>query len=146
MSGFALLPDHAMAQSADRELPQPNPEDLKHGAVLCSWMILLGTKKIGEKCYPGQDTEFQALLAQSIARVDQFIIDNAPMTREKLEELKQASPFGGEIPTESLCSGDYRKFYEIEKEAYGKLGPEALRRGIDDLLSVPRQPVMNPCL
>jgi hypothetical protein len=130
----------AIAQQNPPQFPNPNPEDLKHGAVLCAWGIYLAAKDIGETCYPSRDTAFQATLEKEIARIDRFILDNAPMTKEQLEQLKQTPPFKPQ--TALLCQQDLRHLYEVLRKA----GPQKLDSSITDLLSVPRKPVLNPCL
>jgi hypothetical protein len=129
----------AYAQQPEQEFAL-NPEDVKHGAVLCSWGILLGVREFGDKCDPEKDVRFQAALDDAIARIDQFIIDNAPMTREKVEQYKQSLL---RVPRDKLCkTPDLRQLYELERKA----GPEDIARNVTDLLSVPRKPVANPCL
>jgi hypothetical protein len=130
-AGFAMMPGHAMAEPADKILPQPNPEDIKHGAVLCIWMIYLGLREFGAKCYPSEAREVQALLDETIARVDDFIIENGPTTRQELERLKQTRPYGP-LPANELCKSDLRIMYEKLRENLQKNGQDAIRQGVTD--------------
>jgi hypothetical protein len=135
--------DFATAQQTQPQqtLPQlsaPNPEDIKHGAVLCVWSIYIMTKEFGDHCLSPKDEKTQSLLDQAIAHIDQFIIDNTPATREEVEKLKRAVANTGD----PVCSPVARRLYERVQKA----GSEEMDRSIANLLSVPRKPAMNPCL
>jgi hypothetical protein len=141
-----VLPSFAMQQETEHPeqekappLGKPNPEDLKHGAVLCSWSIFLIVRTIGNTCYAPKDEEFRNTLDREIARIDKFIMDNRPATPEELEILRQGLAF---MPPDYLCSDQSRQFYEV----FRNWGREKIRQGVTDLLSVPRKPAMNPCL
>ena len=140
MPGFAMQQE---TEHPEKEKPpplgKPNPEDLKHGAVLCSWSIYLAVRAIGDICYPQEDKKFRNTLDQEIARIDKFIMDNTPATPDDLEILRQRLTF--QYPA-SVCNGDGRKFYEMLRN----LGSEKMHQSVTKLLSVPRKPAMNPCL
>jgi hypothetical protein len=95
---------------------------------------------MGDECFANEDAEFKAALSEGIERIDQFIIDNAPTTSERLAKAKRDMRFVS--PEISICRPDLVSIYLNMRQA----GPEALRRSIADLLSVPRKPAMNPCL
>jgi 16S rRNA C1402 (ribose-2'-O) methylase RsmI len=117
------------------------------GAVLCAWMLYSAAEQIGETCFKGQDSAYQAELRNSLARIDRFIIANSPervtqaqldarRTTSRRENLAAASRTGG------LCTGEMRELYT----AFRTVGADGLRAGVDDLLSIPRKPVFNPCV
>ena len=112
------------------------------GAVMCIWGIYVGLQQIGDTCFAGQDQDFKAQLADSIARTDRFIIANSPerVTQADLEARKQYGR--AEAVQFGLCSGDGVQMYRMMRDQ----GPAALKAGTDELLSIPRKPVMNPCL
>jgi hypothetical protein len=70
-------------------LGTPNPEDVAHGAVLCAWSIYIAIKETGSRCFADDDPDLKAALDASIARIDQSIIDNAPMSDEQFQSYKQ---------------------------------------------------------
>jgi hypothetical protein len=140
MPGFAMQQEteHPEQEKAP-PLGKPNPEDLKHGAVLCSWVIFLAVRAIGDTCYPQEDEKFRKTLDQEIARIDKFIMDNTPATPEELEILRRRLTV---VYPASVCNDDGRKFYELLRNR----GPEKIHQSVTSLLSVPRKPAMNPCL
>jgi hypothetical protein len=114
------------------------------GAVLCAWGIYESIRVIGRECHQGQDVAFRTELDQSLARIDDFIMKNSrqsPITKadlnaRRMEGLKQLHASG------NICMGDGEKMYVM----FRTRGAPALRAQTTDLLSVPREPVMNPCL
>lgn len=114
------------------------------GAVLCAWSMLAAAKQIGDRCFPGQDRALREELDRSIERTEAFIVENssAPVTRADLQSFKSArGPKDGAASAE-LCRSDWAELYVGLRAG----GAEALRAYTDDLLSLPREPVMNPCL
>jgi uncharacterized short protein YbdD (DUF466 family) len=113
---------------------------MAHGAVLCAWSIYIAIKETGSRCFANEDPEFKAALDDSIARIDQFITDNAPMTGEQFQRYKQhATDFTNSF---DVCSRDYKMMYEAMRKA----GPNEIRDSTARMLAVPRKPAMNPCL
>jgi hypothetical protein len=113
------------------------------GAVLCVWGILEAVRAAGRECFKGQDAEFQTELDTSISGIDQFIIRNSsrPVTQAGLDDrraqaLKQLHSLG------DICTGDAARMYEGLRAR----GVDELRANTTDMLSVPREPVINPCL
>lgn len=113
------------------------------GAVLCIWSIYDAVRLVGQECHPGQDAAFQAELEQSIARIDDFIIANSthPVSKEQLE-ARRAQGLRLLQARGSICAGGAEQLYQMLRGS----GPDALRAQTADLLSIPREPVMNPCL
>ncbi|WP_375395553.1 hypothetical protein [uncultured Sphingomonas sp.] len=111
------------------------------GAVLCVWGIYEAVRAVGKECNQGKDADFQAQLDQSLKHIDDFIITNGPAKKADLEArrsegLKQLHASG------NLCVGEAAKLYERMRDH----GPSILRESTTELLSIPREPVMNPCL
>lgn len=113
------------------------------GAVLCILSIYDAVRLVGRECHPGQDAAFQAELEQSIARIDEFIIANSthPVSKEQLD-AQRAQGLRGLQARGRICEGGAEQMYQMLRGS----GPEALRAQTADLLSIPREPVMNPCL
>ena len=81
------------------------------------------------------DKDFEALLDEAIDKTNNFIVANSltPTTKEELEDkIKQSTSYG--------CAprGIINRF-----KAHS---PEKFRSATDDLLSISRPPVMEPCL
>lgn len=114
-----------------------------HGAVLCMWGVMSGLRYAGEQCHAHEDATFRQALSTSVARIEAFILRNAhhpaftqtnldERRRIGLEQLRAQGP---------VCTG-------YAEEAYRKmrtLGPAMIERSTEDLLSIPREPVMAPC-
>ena len=86
------------------------------------------------------DDELKIQLDDTIRRTNEFILANSPtpVTKEQLEN--QARLHGHSRPRR--CNDTAR--YMIN--AIKNLPPGKFKSSIDDLLSIPRVPVVNPCL
>jgi hypothetical protein len=104
-------------------------------------MIALHAALTGRVCYPGEDEAFQSALDESLARIETFILENSSMSAAELAQSKQKY-IDRERDRSQLCGGDGQTLYEGLRSR----GGEALRSSTAKLLSVPRKPVMNPCL
>lgn len=113
------------------------------GAVLCIWTIYNFVRRVGRECHSGHDAAFQAELDQSIARIDEFIMANTtpPISKEQLEARREQGLRGMPVRA-SICTGSAEQLYKMLSRG----GPDVLRSQTADLLSIPREPVMNPCL
>jgi hypothetical protein len=121
--------------------PPPGDHSGK-GAVLCAWRLMLAAQAVGRRCFAGQDAAFQAELARSIARTDAFILKNSSARPTPADLARFKARVGEEVDRQrpALCAEDevYRAFRDA--------GTAAMRTTTDELLSVPREPVLNPCL
>jgi hypothetical protein len=118
------------------------------GAVLCTWSMLVAAANAAQKCGWGENLA----LGEAIGQIDAFIIANSlePVTQEQLSARKAAdSGLGYETAAgrASMCE------YTAGSHSFGEMlwrihasEPEQLAALTSDLLSVPREPVMNPCL
>lgn len=124
------------------------------GAVLCLWSIYAGVQYTTRKCGWTRLAVDDAI-DQAVVDIDQFIIDNmpTPVTQAQLDEMKRKDNdwlWGGSpasiakmCAVEDMNEGGPAVFawqYRSNSDA------ESLRAGVADLLSIPREPVMNPCL
>lgn len=129
-----------MFQQGDRVLRYDNSGK---GAILCTWSIFETIRAVGQECYKGQDTAFQAELDRSMERIDEFIIKNSkhPVTRAEIE-AERAQNLQKLRSGWYMCIGYGPRMYEDLR----KKGPETLNVQTTNLLSIPREPVMNPCM
>lgn len=124
------------------------------GAVLCLWYIYLLLEAATDVCewdpLPVDDA-----ISRGIDRIDQFIVANSsqPVTLEMLSQAKirQIEESLGTSPNETAraCTfqaGDTSSFVGGLFEMRRSLTPEQFDASIDAMLSIPREPVMNPCL
>jgi hypothetical protein len=110
------------------------------GAVLCFMAITEELRAIGNECLKGERPAVQAELTRALERIDHFISANsanhptlAQLDAARAARLRHLSP--------DACKG-------AGVAMYRKIGddPANVRKSVDDLLSIPREPVMNPCL
>jgi hypothetical protein len=112
------------------------------GAVLCVWEIFEFVRAVARECRQGQDDALHAELDSSLARIDQFILANSldavsvagldVMRSQARRQLQDAGP---------ICAGFGAQLYDT----YRARGAATLRDYVTDLISIPREPVMNPC-
>ena len=98
--------------------------------------ILQAIRAVGQACHEGADPEFQQELKTSLDRIDQFIAENA---RNGTVPSRSGT---AERQPRSVCSRDAEMMYG----AFRTGGAAGLRAQVDDLLSILREPVLNPCL
>lgn len=113
------------------------------GAVLCMLGLLEGVEKIGSECRAGEDPEFQHEVRRSIERIDQFVVENSvPRLTSEQVTAQRAARDRMVVPHVSLCGKDSVLIYQALRAG----GADKLRASMTDLLSIPREPVINPCL
>ncbi|MER2253046.1 hypothetical protein ABS772_24305 [Methylorubrum podarium] len=113
------------------------------GAVLCMLGLLEGIEKIGSECRAGEDPEFQHEVRRSIERIDQFVVENSvPRLTSEQVTAQRAARDRMVVPHVSLCGKDSVLIYQALRAS----GADKLRASVTDLLSIPREPVINPCL
>ncbi len=121
-----------------------------HGAVLCSWQIFIAMRQALDACATGGHAAIRSELDRSIAATNVFIVKNTP----KPTTLAQV-----EAAVRSLnaqADAGYAKLSPEQRtracatswamQSAARLSPQELRQQTAELLSVPRLPVMNPCL
>lgn len=112
------------------------------GTVLCAWTLYDTAAIIGETCHRSRDEALQTALRDSVSRIETFIMANSrePVSREGLDDARRQRR--AELDR-SLCrQRDAVDLYHAVRDQ----GPDKLRSNIDDLLSIPREPVINPCV
>lgn len=130
---------------ANEAKPRQAEPDKKGGAVLCAWAIYLSIRTQSEACSLQREPIDDAI-DEAIAAIDEFIVANSSEhpTQATLEAFKRRAA-GSELNAlsrtglQKVCDGpDLKHFRSID--------PAQLRASVKDLLAVPREPVMNPCL
>ena len=112
------------------------------GAVLCAWSLYVVAQEVGRRCHAGEDAAFQDELGRSVARTDAFILRNSSAHPKPADLAARKAMALRETPAAALCAGTTAELYD----QFRRQGAAALRASTDDLLSVPREPVMNPCV
>jgi hypothetical protein len=142
---FAMAALAAPAAGQDRMILGPRQferDNSGKGAVLCSWSILLSIQARTAEC--GWDRRpVDDAIDEAIAAIDEFIIAKSSLhpTRPMLEDFKQRA---AESERRSVSRQQYCE--TSASEPFRNAGPDRIREGTTALLSIPREPVMNPCL
>jgi len=118
-----------------------------HGAVLCSWWIYLSVQMFTDACkWPRQPAD--DAIDEAIVDIDKFIIANSPEhpTQAMLDEAKRCWDVKNLSQQEQdlVKKGCSKPEPLIEK--LRSPSADEIKASVKDLLSVPREPVMNPCL
>jgi hypothetical protein len=127
-----------------------NVDNSGHGAVLCSWEIFLDVRAALENCASEEDKKLKKVVDNSIGRINDFIVANSltSVTKNEVErsarekiarERKQFAVMSKEGQKKACSSNFLQHFTRYVSD--GKFEQE-----INELLSVPRPPVLNPCL
>jgi hypothetical protein len=118
-----------------------------HGAVLCAWKVSVDIVVALDVCVPGQHPALRRDMADAVAAIADFIVANSltPVRKSELEHYVTQRYSETELQRNvaKACSP------EFIDDALPKLDaiPSAQRRAeTANLLSVPRPPVMEPCL
>jgi hypothetical protein len=123
-----------------------------YGAVMCAWGIYSNLRNAMDICPESLDENLKKQIDIAIQRINDFIIANSlsPVTQEQLEERSRKdlkdwqnrrSKMSEEMRNKE-CSGDIVNIIQSLKNRPTK----ELQDSVDKLLSIPRPPVINPCL
>ncbi|MBU0800658.1 MAG: hypothetical protein KKA05_06600 [Alphaproteobacteria bacterium] len=117
------------------------------GAVSCIWRIFVSAKSIISLCKPDGHEEMEKNIDTALDMINGFIIENsiAPVTEQEITDAikkdydKQAQYFSEETGKPS-CPENENIDWIV------KLAKSDVVKSTEKLISVPRPPVMNPCL
>jgi hypothetical protein len=123
-----------------------------HGAVACVYSIYLAVDAVGAVCNPSQNGA--SGLGAQLARIERFIVANEPqrgaMSGEAVAQARIAAFKAQAAATApaaeakaAFCQGPQAKFL---LGIAAQTDAAILKANVDNLLSVPRPAVMNPCL
>ncbi len=124
-----------------------------HGAVMCAWGIYLQLREQLESCNASGNEPLKKNLDTAISRIGDFIVANAvpPMSKADVDGMLQQRL--GVVRKEAAGLPQAQKDRQCKAgETTGTLQklrtmPQAQwDSSLNDLLAVPRPPVMNPCL
>jgi hypothetical protein len=124
-----------------------------HGAVRCSWEIYVAIRAHIDACSPGEDPDLEAGLDETLDRINDFIVENSlvPTTKSQLAEAIAQHKQQAKLALLGKSQEDQRKQCEADGiapfiKSMNSTPRDKLKSGVNDLLSVKRPPVMNPCL
>jgi hypothetical protein len=112
------------------------------GAVLCIWSIYLSVQAGTKACQLPRRPVDDAI-DSAISKIDDFIMANSSLhpVRAALEDFKRRATERFQT-NKGYCEGPSLENFE----AFRRMSPEAVQKSVTELLEVPREPVMNPCV
>lgn len=125
--------------------PRQFEADKGAGAVLCAWSIYLSVRTQTTACAVSREPVDDAI-DEAITAIDGFIIANSSLhpTHEMLEDFKRRA---GEAELRHARQLGMQKYCETNlAQNFRRQTPDKIRASVKELLAVPREPVMNPCL
>lgn len=129
------------------------PPEFDHsgkGAVLCTWLMMVEMRITIDLCYPSEFGDLRANLTEGIDTTNDFIVANSPtpVTKHDLNQniarrlANERAQLAGGSPSPAEC----RKRREQFIEPMARQSRDEFHRWLSDFLSIPRKPLMNPCL
>jgi hypothetical protein len=116
------------------------------GAVLCIWAIYLSIQAQTAHCGLARRPVDDAI-DEAIVAIDEFIIKNSSLhpTRQMLEDFKRRAAESER--SHFLQRRSLKEYCENpDTEHFRRVEADQLRAGVQRLLEIEREPVMNPCL
>jgi hypothetical protein len=130
-----------------------------HGAVLCAKGIYQLVRAALDTCQDVENERISRLVDEALDRMDHFILANSiePVTMRQLQERDQTRlrklrndligpDASGQLKSCKADVPEHVQFPARLVSEFDKTSDEEFTARVDDLLSVPRLPAMNPCL
>jgi hypothetical protein len=119
-----------------------------HGAVLCAWRVTVDALAALEVCQPGAHEELRQDLVEATDAIADFIVANSltKVTKAELEAYiarRRTETEAQRNAAGKVCSPEFLAESLPKMEA---VPHDARQAETADMLSVPRPPVMDPCL
>jgi hypothetical protein len=124
-----------------------------HGAVLCAWQVYIALRAELDTCFPGKYPELRDDISTSIGAMNKFIAKNSlvPTSQKEVEASALAQDMKLRLPITKMPLDQLAEV--CQSGSLGKMVIQAAKgthtqrqKSIDELLSIPRPPVLNPCL
>jgi len=128
----------------------------EHGAVLCAREIYINVKTALDNC---EDLDYPAAqkgLETALQEIEKFVLENSiiPVSREDIEadDKRRNTAFRDQFPDNQprICKAELGeeslRFMEHIAQRIENMSHDEFKNEIDKMLSVPRLPVLNPCL
>jgi hypothetical protein len=119
-----------------------------HGAVLCAWRVSVDTLVALDVCQPGGHDELRQDLARATDAIADFIVANSLTPVRKADLQAYVAKRRAETQAQSNAAGRAcsPEFLEQSLPMMEAVPHDERAAQTIDMLSVPRPPVMDPCL
>ena len=108
--------------------------------VICAWATVGMVAEVGERCFPGEDPDFQREARAAVGRFDAYVLNNSKMTPADVAAFKRQQGVSG-APLERLCKGDAVQIYR----AFHAKGAPALRSVTASATARDGEPTWGDC-
>jgi len=109
--------------------------------VICTLGIFSAMKEVGNRCFPGQDADFQSELGRAVERLDEYVLTNSEWTASDLETFKKDQSLV-DAPQPKVCREELIGMYK----QMAADGPSPVKSGTDELVARPGMPTWGDCL
>ena len=115
-AGFALLAAVSVMLASSGAGPPARAEDnpatpQKPGeGILCRWTFTFIAQEVGKRCPGKQDAAFQAVIDESVALIDDYVMANGHIDRPGVTKFKRQQGTGRSI--DALCTGDMPQVFD----------------------------------
>jgi len=123
------------------------------GAVACVWHLQVAIKSFLDVCFPDQHQDIKAEVSNAIDQINEFIIANslAHDTQAGLDAAISAEAAKARTAISNIPADQVKERCELSHMAsalkwFERTTRESRDQSIKELLSVPRPPVINPCI
>jgi len=147
---FAAATGPVSAQSSSPSPPEVDTSG--KGAVLCTWLIMVEVRNAIDLCFPGEYQTLRRQLSEALDATNDFIVTNSPTptTKAELEAAiaERAKKSRDELANRrgAIADTQYCRTHKDLLVPMTAQSDEEAKRWLADFLSVPRKPLMNPCL
>ena len=124
-----------------------------HGAVLCIWSIYIELRSSLDVCFQGKYPGLRVDLDGAIGAMNGFIAANslAPLSAEAVGTAVTAHEAAAQAAAANTAPGRLPRMCDSPDlgqmaAMMARASHDDMQKTVTDLLSVPRPPVMNPCL
>lgn len=124
-----------------------------HGAVLCAWHIQIAVRAALALCPHDGDRALQEDADRAVQDITDFILANDPMRAPRTEWVARMELIESDLRTAATRTASGRNAERCPTDtvddlvsALRRTTREQRRQAVAGLLSVPRPPVMAPCL
>lgn len=131
---------------ASEKQPQIEIDNSGKGGVLCGHSIIAATLAFARICKPEGQIQIQRL-EKAISRFEAFEVEHGKWAIAQAKEFT-ANAILETFPKKTgkkICKSATNSNLELFENFYIGFAGEKASKAVDDILSVPRKPVMNPC-
>lgn len=144
---------NGVAIQSSRQRGTVGVDESGHGAVMCTWAIYVQIKTSVDLCGSAQAPQLGSELDEAIAKLNDFIAANSlvPTTVQAVAAAVTAEENKAKAAVAKLGEGGFAKTCsnpDIKQmiSATARMSHAEWQKTVSDLISIPRPPVMNPCL